>query len=112
MKSKPWKELQFIKQIVIKPEDPNHPMWVDFKDESDYEEFVIDGQTTGPLQVSRDRSIKLGANTMYTVEMDYPEDFKKLVALTGHLAEAYNIYMGMQRKLPDNWADYVQESVW
>lgn len=36
MNHKPWKELQFIKQIIIKPEDPKNPMWVDFKDESEY----------------------------------------------------------------------------
>lgn len=106
---KPWKELQFIKTVVIKPEDPKNPMWVQFTDDAEYEFSDL----ISPLRVmSRDRSIKLGANAMYTVEMDYPEDFKKLVALTGDLTEAYNIYKGMQRKLQDNWADYVQESVW
>lgn len=109
--NKPWKELQFIKQIVIKPEDAKEPMWVTFKDEADYEDSFELGSLPRML-VSRDRSISLGANTMYQIEMDYPEDFKKLVALTGDLIEAYNIYKGLQRRLPENWADYVQESVW
>lgn len=110
--NKPWKDLQFIKQVVIKPEDPKNPMWVQFNDNAEYEEFVIDGQTTGPLQVSRDRSIKLGANCMYTIEMDYPDVFKRLVAATGNVEEAYRIYKEIQKKAPDNWADYDEGNVW
>ena len=111
MKSKPWKELQYIKQVVIKPEDPNNPMWVEFKDESDYED-VFDLGSSPRMLISRDRSIKLGANTMYEIQMDYPEDFKKLVAATGDCAEAYRIYQALQRKTPDNWYYYDEESVW
>lgn len=108
--NKPWKELQFIKQIVIKPEDPKEPMWVELKDDSEYEYNPwYEGRQ---LLVSRDRAIKLGANTMYSIEMDYPEDFKKLVAATGDCGEAYRMYKALQKKVPDNWADYDEGNVW
>lgn len=109
MTNKPWKELQFIKQIVIKPEDAKNPMWIEFRDDIEYSDIEYSNRQ---MILNRDRSIKLGANTMYTIEMDYPEDFKKLVALMGDLGEAYKIYKGLQRKLLDKWEDYVQESVW
>lgn len=109
MSRKPWRELQFIKQIVIKPEDPKNPMWVDFKEEDEWE---FSEYPTLPRQVSRDRSIKLGANTMYSIESDYPENFKKLVAATANCDEAYRLYQALQKKVPDNWADYAEEGVW
>jgi hypothetical protein len=102
-----WKDLQFIKQVVIKPEDPKNPMWVQFIDDIDSIEY-----SGHQMTVSRDRSIKLGANTMYVIETDYPEDFKKLVAATGDCGEAYRIYKALQDKVPDNWADYDEGNVW
>jgi proteasome assembly chaperone (PAC2) family protein len=111
MSKKPWKELQFIKQIIIKPENAKNPMWVEFKDESDYED-VFDLSSSPRMLIHRDRSIKLVANAMYEVQMDYPEDFKKLVVATGDLAEACKIYQALQRKALSNWTDYTQESVW
>jgi len=109
VKSKPWKELQFIKQIVIKPEDAKNPMWVEFKDDIEYTDI---GYTGSEMILSRDRAIRLGANTMYTVEMDYPEDFKKLVVSCGNLQRAYDAYKQLQREVPGNWATYAEESVW
>lgn len=108
--NKSWKQLQFIKQIVVKPEDPTKHMFVQLDEEVEVDE---DPWYIGPLRaVSRDRSIKLGANTMYQIEVDYPEDFKKLVAVTGDCAEAYRIYQALQRKVPDNWEDHGQGNVW
>lgn len=112
MSRKPWRDLQFIKQIVIKPEDPKNPMCVTFKEDTDYDtDWVVDGSCV-PRLVARDRGIQLGANAMYTVELDYPEDFKKLVAVTGDCAESYRIYQALQKKVPDNWADYDEGNVW
>jgi hypothetical protein len=107
--SKTWKDLRFIKQIVIKPEDAKNPMWVEFKDDIEYAEI---GYMGSEMILSRDRAIRLGANTMYMVEMDYPEDFKKLVVATGDTEEAYRIYQQLQKKVPDNWANYAEENVW
>ncbi len=106
---KTWKDLKFIKQIVIRPENADKPMWVEFKDDIEYGEI---GYTHSEMVLSRDRAIKLGANTMYMIEMDYPEDFKKLVVATGDTEEAYRIYQQLQRKVPDNWANYAEENVW
>lgn len=105
----PWKELQFIKQIVIKPEDAKNPMWVEFKDDIEYVDITYSNKQ---MILNRDRAIRLGANTMYQVEMDYPEDFKKLVAATGDCDEAYRLYKALQKKVPDNWADYDEGNVW
>lgn len=107
---KTWKDLRFIKQIVIRPEDANHPMWVELKDEADYDDNPwYEGNR---MLVSRERCIKLGANAMYTIHMDYPEDFKKLVVATGDTEEAFRMYQQLQKKVPDNWADYAEENVW
>lgn len=112
MRRKPWRELQFIKQIIIKPEDPKNPMWVTFKEDTDYDtDWVVDGSCV-PRVVARDRGIQLGANAMYTVEMDYPEDFKKLVAATADLDEAYRLYQMLQRGVPEGWENYPEGSVW
>lgn len=107
--NKPWKDLQFIKQVVIKPEDPKNPMWVQFNDNAEYD---YDDYVSPRRMLSRDRSIKLGANCMYTIEMDYPDVFKRLVAATGDVEEAYRIYKEIQKKAPDNWADYDEGNVW
>jgi hypothetical protein len=107
--NKPWKELQFIKQIVIKPEDAKNPMWVEFKDDVEYADIEYSNRQ---MILNRDRAIKLGANTMYEVHMDYPELFKKLVAATGDCGEAYRLYKSLQKGVPDNWADYDEGNVW
>lgn len=110
MSTKPWKELQFIKQVVIKPEDPKQPMWVEFKDDSEFEYNPwYEGRE---MLISRDRAIKLGANCMYSIEMDYPDVFKRLVAATGDAEEAYRIYKEIQKKAPENWADYDEGNIW
>lgn len=111
MSRQAWKDLQFIKKIVIKPENPENPMWVEFKDESDYAD-VFELSASSRMLISRDRSIKLRANAMYEIQTDYPEDFKKLVVATGDVQEAYRAYQQLQKKTPDNWADYVEENVW
>lgn len=107
--SKTWKDLKFIREIVIKPEDAKNPMWVEFKDDIEYGEIMYSDRS---MILSRDRAIRLGANTMYTVTMDYPEDFKKLVVATGDTEEAYRIYQQLQKRVPDNWANYAEENVW
>ena len=109
MAYKPWKDLQFIREIVIKPEDPKNPMWVEFKDDIEWEDVSF---TDSRIKISHDRAIKLGANTMYNVHMDYPEEFKKLVVATGDLHQAHAIYKQLQKKAPENWADYAEENVW
>lgn len=110
MSSKPWRSLQSIKQVVIKPEDPKKDMWIEYVDDTEYDyDPFYEGNR---MPVSRDHAIKLGANAMFTVEMDYPEEFKKLVAATGDCTEAYRLYQALQKKAPDNWADYDEGNVW
>jgi hypothetical protein len=106
---KRWKDLQFISQVVVKPQDESRPMYVDFREDSEYETW--DGMDSEIL-TSRNRRIQLGANSMFTIHYDYPELFKKLVVATGDCSEAYRIYQQLQKKVPDNWADHTEENVW
>lgn len=104
-----WRDLQFIREIVIKAEDPGKPVHVEFKEDDEWEfrDYPI-----LPVKVGCDRSIRLLGNAMYEVRCDYPEDFKKLVAATADCGEAYRIYQQLQKKVPDNWADYDEGNVW
>lgn len=107
--NKPWKDLSFIKQVVIKPADPKQPMWVEFNEDSEWEYLEY---PEPPRLLGNEKTIRLGTNCMYTVEMDYPDVFKRLVAATGDAEEAYRIYKEIQKQAPDNWADYDEGNVW
>lgn len=108
----PWKQLMFLKEVRLTPEDPKSPMVIQYIENNDYDDTFVSDTCLAPRLVSRDRRIQLQANVKAEMQYDYPDDFKKLVVALGSTRQAYDAYKQLQKKVPDNWADYAEESVW
>ncbi len=111
-RNKPWKQLMFLKEVRLTPEDPKNPMVIQYIENNDYDDIFVSDTCLAPRLVSRDRRIQLEANVKVEMQYDYPDDFKKLVVALGDLDLAYGAYKQLQRNILENWADYAEESVW
>lgn len=106
--NRPWLALRYVSKVEIVPGPGSEGVFVRLEEEAEYDNPWYEG---GARVVLRERKLAL-TNETIRFQYEYPDDFKKLVAVcNGQYAQAYEIYQALQKKVPADW-DKEPEEEW
>lgn len=105
-----WESLKFIKQVKVVPEGPSQSqMYMDMIDEQrEYLGMAVTATCVPYVSGHREHVLRYGGGWKTHFEVDFPEDFKKLVQYYGDYDLAYDAYQALQMMVRKTWMDEAQ----